>query len=196
MSGHGITWSLSIYQEPMGRNRFLKGIILLGTLLLALSSPIRAEDVTLNFTPSHKDSVTGGPAVETGFKIYYGTSPGNLNQIQTVSGSALSTIIPNLGAGTWYFAMTGLDGTGEGPRTNLATKVVNPALRTANTTAYKQTLGVNGFVMKPVGTVPLGLACDPSHAVDGLNLLPDRNKVTYPSNAIMPTSVYALCTLQ
>jgi hypothetical protein len=43
----------------------------------------------------------------TGYRIYYGSSPTELsNTIEVSGGSVVSYVVPDLTAGTWYFAVT------------------------------------------------------------------------------------------
>ncbi len=60
-----------------------------------------------------------------GYRIYYGRDSGNLEQIITVGGGLTSYVIDNLEQGTWYFAISAVDGTGgEGERTGLISKTI------------------------------------------------------------------------
>jgi len=62
----------------------------------------------------------------SGYRIYYGNSPGNYSQSISL-GAGLSTyVIDNLAGGTWYFTMTALDSTGlESARTNPVSKTIS-----------------------------------------------------------------------
>jgi len=61
-----------------------------------------------------------------GFKLYYGTSSNNLNQVVQVSNpGARSWVIENLTVGTWYFAASAYDQSGmESARSNVASKTI------------------------------------------------------------------------
>lgn len=61
-----------------------------------------------------------------GFKLYYGTSSGNLSNVVQVSDSgARSWVIENLTVGTWYFAASAYDQSGvESVRSNVASKTI------------------------------------------------------------------------
>jgi len=62
----------------------------------------------------------------TGYKIYYGTSPGNYTQSVTVTGASTTSYTLPLSPGTYYFALTAVDSTGaESARTGELTKTVN-----------------------------------------------------------------------
>lgn len=61
-----------------------------------------------------------------GFRLYYGTSSGNLNSmIQVSDPGARSWVIENLTVGTWYFAASAYDQSGmESARSNVASKTI------------------------------------------------------------------------
>lgn len=61
-----------------------------------------------------------------GFKLYYGTSSGNLNQmVQVNDPGARSWVIENLTVGTWFFAASAYDQSGmESARSNVASKTI------------------------------------------------------------------------
>lgn len=61
-----------------------------------------------------------------GFKLYYGTSAGNLsNVIQVSDPGARTRVIEDLTVGTWYFAASAYDQSGiESARSNVASKTI------------------------------------------------------------------------
>lgn len=61
-----------------------------------------------------------------GFRIYYGTSAGNLGSvIQVNDPGARNAVVENLTPGTWYFAATAIDAAGmESARSNTASKTI------------------------------------------------------------------------
>lgn len=61
-----------------------------------------------------------------GFKLYYGTSSGNLSNVVQVSDpGARSWVIENLTVGTWFFAASAYDQSGmESARSNVASKTI------------------------------------------------------------------------
>jgi hypothetical protein len=61
-----------------------------------------------------------------GFKLYYGTSSGNLSNVVQVSDpGARSWVIENLTVGTWFFAASAYDQSGmESTRSNVASKTI------------------------------------------------------------------------
>lgn len=61
----------------------------------------------------------------TAFRIYVGTSPGNLQHVSTVSETDTSTIIDGLPSGVYFFAVTAVSDTGaESPFSNIETKTI------------------------------------------------------------------------
>ena len=44
-----------------------------------------------------------------GYRIYYGTSPGNYSNTLTVNSSTSNYLVENLSPGTWYFAVAAFD---------------------------------------------------------------------------------------
>lgn len=61
-----------------------------------------------------------------GYRIYYGSSPGNYASTVNLTNPGLTSyVIENLAGGTWYFVMTAVDGTGlESARTNPVSKTI------------------------------------------------------------------------
>lgn len=71
--------------------------------------------------------VDGSPLTNlAGFKLYYGTSAGDLqNMVQVADPGARSWVIENLTTGTWYFAASAYDQGGvESTRSNVASKSI------------------------------------------------------------------------
>lgn len=71
--------------------------------------------------------VDGSPLTNlAGFKLYYGTSAGDLsNVVQVADPGARSHVIDNLTVGTWYFAASAYDQGGiESARSNVASKTI------------------------------------------------------------------------
>jgi hypothetical protein len=62
-----------------------------------------------------------------GFKIYYGQSQGTLNHVVTITNPGqTSQVVENLGAGTWYFAVTAYDSDGmESAKSTTASKTIS-----------------------------------------------------------------------
>ncbi len=100
----------------------------------SVSLPAFAITVTQSSTGSATLSWTQ-PMVNTngstltdlaGYRIYYGTSAGNLSQVIQLPGTALTTyVISNLSSATWYFGMTAYDSAGlESALSNLGSKSI------------------------------------------------------------------------
>ncbi len=64
-----------------------------------------AEAVTLSWM-APQDNTNGTTSTNlAGYRIYYGSTPKNLNQVITVEGNVTSYVFKQLAAGTWYFAV-------------------------------------------------------------------------------------------
>jgi hypothetical protein len=77
--------------------------------------------------PTQREDGTHLPVNELGgYRIYWGTSPNQLNQSVTLNGPGITTyVIEPLTPNTWYFAITALDASGiESTRSNVATKSI------------------------------------------------------------------------
>jgi hypothetical protein len=61
-----------------------------------------------------------------GFRIYYGTSQTSLTNTVSVTNATVTTaVVSNLTSGTWYFAVTALDSSGnESDKSNIASKAI------------------------------------------------------------------------
>ena len=71
--------------------------------------PVKVTDgtITLDWTPPTQNSDGTSLTNLAGYTVYYGTSPGNLNQSVKVSNPGLTAFtVSNLAPGTWYFAIT------------------------------------------------------------------------------------------
>jgi hypothetical protein len=83
--------------------------LLLAAFLAAIAGAAMGAEVTLEW------DISSSPGIE-GYRVYYGTSAGNLSS-STDTGSSMSVVIPNLERGnTYYFAATAytLEGTQSG----------------------------------------------------------------------------------
>ncbi len=62
----------------------------------------------------------------SGYRIYYGMSPGDMTQFISINNISVSTyVIENLSPATWYFAVKAVANTVESDLSNVASKVVN-----------------------------------------------------------------------
>lgn len=79
----------------------------------------------LSWTPptTNTDGTPLGTSL-TGYRIYWGTSPGSYSNSTTIGANVTSHVVSQLTPATWYFAATALTTTGESAYSNEATKVV------------------------------------------------------------------------
>lgn len=121
------------------------------------------------------------------YKIVYGTSSSNLSNSRVVSDkTATSAVVSGLTAGTWYFAVRSVNGSGtESANSNVASRSISaasagktvaititpsttptPTLKTIRTGVY-DVIWVNNVRTRGVfiGSIPLGKACDASYKV-------------------------------
>src|SRR5262249_51165876 len=82
---------------------------------------------TLNWTPVTQ--YTNGTTIKdlAGYRVHYGQSTANLNQVVQLANPSLTTyLVSNLSAGTWYFAVTAYTSDGaESALSNVGNKTVN-----------------------------------------------------------------------
>jgi hypothetical protein len=72
-------------------------------------------------------TTTGTPLIDlAGYRVYYGMNATSLDHMVLIPGTAItSTVIEQLGTGTWYFATTAVDSRGlESAFSNLAQKTI------------------------------------------------------------------------
>jgi hypothetical protein len=64
-------------------------------------------NVTLDWTPPTENTDDSVLTNLAGYKVHYGTSPGNLTQVDKLTNPGLTSfVVENLPAGTWYFAIS------------------------------------------------------------------------------------------
>ena len=73
-------------------------------LLVCNCMQVMADDVLLEWDPSISPGVTG-------YKVYVGNSSGNYETPTTI-GNQTTYTVTSLTTGTWYFAVTAIDGSG------------------------------------------------------------------------------------
>jgi hypothetical protein len=81
---------------------------------------------TLRWTPPTRNE-DGTPISNlAGYRVYYGTSTGNLNRVLTIPGAAItSAVIQNLTPATWYFALKAYNSANiESNLSNIASKTI------------------------------------------------------------------------
>lgn len=109
-------------EDFMKRCFRLKQLVTWGTCFLFLSClPLIAGDVSLAWDPSTSDGVVG-------YKVYYGNASGSYDSFHTITNQSSYTVT-NLATGTYYFAVTAFDASGnESGFSNEVTDVVgNPS---------------------------------------------------------------------
>lgn len=101
----------------------------LSAALPAFSITVSAPQVgsaTLRWTPPTQNE-DGTPIVNlSGYRVYYGTSTSNLNQVVTISSASItSAVIENLTPATWYFALKAYNSANvESSFSNIASKTI------------------------------------------------------------------------
>lgn len=165
-------------------------------------------DVTLPTKNTDGSNVTATGATSlASLRVEYGTCNAGAFGMKTgefssttLTSPVTSVTSPNLAAGT-YCARVYVKNAGgqESAPTNVVQGDVpvptpNPGtLAVKQITAYKMRQSVDTYAFVPIGTVPLGTACDAAHTVDGRYPVP-RAKVTLTSRFdTMPLIVFADC---
>jgi len=155
-----------------------------------------------------------GDSALAGYKIYYANTqaavPTSIPIV--VQGGATTTYdITGLTAGTRHYGVKAFNNLQtDSPITGFVSNTITtdtgsasvsvtvdtipgaPTLFTVAQTAYNIVKKTNGFVMLPVGTIPLNTPCDPEQTVNGFNVV-DRTLVTW-SGSIQPEVVVAKCS--
>jgi hypothetical protein len=81
----------------------------------------------LTWTPPTENTDNSALTDLTGYKIYFGTSPGTYNDTITINNPGLSNyLVENLASSDWYFAMTAVNSSGiESSYSEEVTKTIN-----------------------------------------------------------------------
>ena len=89
--------------------------------------PIGNGTALVSWVPPTQNSDGSSLADLAGFKIYYGTFPGDYDETVTISNPGLSSfLIENLGNSDWFFAMTAFNSSGiESVYSTEASKTIN-----------------------------------------------------------------------
>lgn len=169
-------------------------------LCLGASTTAAAGSATLTWTAPTENENGSTLTDLAGFRVLYGQSPSALTQSAQLTNPGLrSYVIEGLPAGKWYFAMTALAGSGPTARESQQTNVVSkdvvddpPSGPVVTDPLVYQVSGVTDhFQLAPVGTIPLGTACDPTQTVNGRMAVP-RADVAWYGN-VRPRVVVAVC---
>lgn len=146
----------------------LKFGILIALWLFCLSVPVFAGDVTLTWTaPTGQEQCApaAGPPVLAGFRIYQLVAD---IQDPDVTEYTFPGLLPD----TYNYVSTALDTDGNESRmSGMAEKVVDTFV-TSDTKVYTMTSLENRIALVVVGSVPLGVACDPDQSVNGFHAVP------------------------
>jgi len=101
-----------------------------------LSASLPAFTITVNQVSNGSANLTWTPVTQNtdgsvltnlaGYKVYWGTSPGNMNQSVTLANPSLTTyLVTNLSSGTWYFGVAAYTSTGmQGTPSNVGSKQI------------------------------------------------------------------------
>jgi len=97
------------------------------SVLVTVDSPtITTGSVDLNWTSPTSNQDGTELSDLAGYKIYFGPSQNNLNNVVDIDTGLTNYVIENLPSGTHYFAITAIDFNGnESNRSNIAAKVVD-----------------------------------------------------------------------
>lgn len=100
------------------------GTASLATFNLTVTA-IATGSATLSWVPPTQNT-DGSPVDLAGYRIYYGTSASNLNQVKDIAnGGVTSGVVENLTPATWYFTVRAYASTGtESPASNMASKPI------------------------------------------------------------------------
>jgi hypothetical protein len=81
---------------------------------------------TISWTPPTSNTDNSPLTNLGGYRIYYGTSSGNLTQVLDLPNPGISSgVVGNLSAGTWYFAVTSYNSSNvESERSNVTSKTI------------------------------------------------------------------------
>ena len=136
---------------------------LVAIFLALVSAPLWAEDVTISWTPpdgQEQCSAVTGPPDLAGYRI--------LEVVATIDDpAATSHVLPGKLPGEYTYLSTSLDTDGNESRlSNEAIKIVT-TFQVSNETVYTMARIENAFILLPIGTAPLGTACDVNQSVNG-----------------------------
>jgi hypothetical protein len=88
---------------------------------------VQLGSATIAWTPPTSNEDNSPLTNLRGYRVYYGTSTSNLNQVVDVANAGISSVvIENLSPGTWYFGVRSYNTSNvESALSNLATKTIN-----------------------------------------------------------------------
>ena len=87
---------------------------------------LQTGSATIRWTPPTTNSDNSPLTNLAGYRIYYGTSSGNLTQVLNLPNPGITSgVVDNLSAGTWYFAVTSYNSSNvESARSNVTSKTI------------------------------------------------------------------------
>ena len=135
-----------------------------------------------------------------GYKIYYGNNPGGpYPEMVDIPDPAVTSTEITVAAGEWFFVATAYNQSDvESVYSGEATKTVTDAplpptnLTVADETVYGISQSNDIVRLFPIGTVPVGTACDGAMSVNGRYRVP-RAEVDF-AGTVQPPVVFAECS--
>jgi len=87
---------------------------------------VQTGSATIRWTPPTTNSDNSPLTNLAGYRIYYGTSSGNLTQVLNLPNPGITSgVVENLAPGTWYFAVTSYNSSNvESARSNVTSKTI------------------------------------------------------------------------
>lgn len=173
--------------------------------------PLLARAADLNVAWKNPTTFADGTAMAateiTGSSISCGLTQTNLTLFATTTGAATTATVSGALSGKSYVCGVATNSKNNGSSAmafSSSATVPLPApsppsgvtltVAATNTTAYKLRQSVDGLSFVAIGTLPAGVSCDPTHSVDGYNLVP-RGTVKLSSRFdTLPLVVFAQCS--
>jgi hypothetical protein len=144
-----------------------------------------AAEATLSWEAPTKNC-NGTPLTDlTGYDMTYGQKRTALPL------TPLSKTVTGLTPGTWWFSLAAVTPTARSEFVTVEKTVTPAEFVTTATTVYTALKKTNAFALAPVGTIALGVVCDPTQSVNGHYVIP-RTSVAWSGN-IKPSVVVAKC---
>lgn len=185
----------------------LIGITIVVSMFCLWVSTAHSGEATLTWVPPTQN-VDGTPYTNFGgFKIYYNqrdATSGYVVDIPDNTNTQTTYIVTGLIVGTWDFQMTAYNNAGgESDKTNIVSKVIladsdplppGTSFVSIENYVYNLVKKDNGFVLVPVGTIPLNTPCDISQSVNNKFVVP-VSAVTW-LGTVKPIVVVTSCSVK
>jgi hypothetical protein len=118
------------------KSSFVGAVIFLTAALAACGGDDEAADsqaplptapgsALLTWTPPLQNTDNTSLMNLTGYRIYWGTSPGNYSNSVTIGANLTSYVVEQLAPARYYFVATAISPSGESAYSNEATKLIN-----------------------------------------------------------------------